>query len=110
MAINQPRNPGLVQQYNEEEEPSEGTKIRRKVEFVGRRNKNVKSSKSELGRDGAIKTRIIDEADLNNIMRDAIREKQAKRKKKDVEAKTGETTPIDTHPVIKRAPLDRQVF
>ena len=75
-------------------------KVRRAVELVGRRHGDNRK-KSSLGRQSAIKTRIIDEMMRTKIMREAIKEKQDKDKK----LKPGEhKTPVDLHPKIKEEP------
>jgi hypothetical protein len=83
-----------------ENEPSVGTKARRAIEFVSRRHGNVRDKKSNLGRDTAI--RRVSEATAH--IQDLVKEKKAK---KGAEAKTGSTTAVDTHPTLKKEPIDQ---
>ena len=70
-------------------EANRNTEIRRKVENVGRPKDNVKDETSKLGKQGEIKTKIIDEAadgDVGNKESDKKAKKDADMD--DMEAKT----------------------
>ena len=72
------------------------------------------SAKSVLSRNGAIKTRIIDENTRINIIKEAMKEKiKGKNRNSSNSEKTekmtvgGEKTPVDVHPVLK-SPQENQ--
>ena len=95
-------------------EANRNTEIRRKIENVGRPKDNVKDETSKLGKQGEIKTKIIDEAsdgDAGKVVDDnkkpVSKNKDSDSKKKpkdsdmdDMEAKTvkGGKTEVDTDP------------
>jgi hypothetical protein len=82
-------------------EANRNTEIRRKVKNVGRPKDNVKDETSKLGKQGEIKTKIIDEAadgDVGNKESDKKAKKDAEMD--DMEAKTikGGKTEVDINP------------
>ena len=90
-------------------EANRNTEMRRKVENVGRPKDNVKDETSKLGKQGEIKTKIIDEAadgDEGKVVSDKKKDDSDSKKKPksadmdDMEAKTikGGKTEVDTEP------------
>jgi hypothetical protein len=83
-------------------EANRNTEIRRKVENVGRPKDNVKDETSKLGKQGEIKTKIIDEASDGNV---GVKDSDSKKKPKEsdmdnIDAKTikGGKTEVDLDP------------
>jgi hypothetical protein len=101
-----------MENKDDKEESSINTKKRRKVEYIDRRNlaNDRFNYRSNLGRNYVAKGNSdLDETEIRRrvIIREAIKDKQQKKKLKGDNGQiTGDVTPIDTHPVIKREPVD----
>jgi len=82
-------------------EANRNTEMRRKVANVGRPENNVKDETSKLGKQGEIKTKIIDEAaddDPGNLVSDKKTKKDTDMNDMDAKTIKGGKTEVDTEP------------
>lgn len=90
-------------------EEAEGTKERRKIEYVGRPDsaESPKSVNSKLGRQGQYKTKIIDESSLTETVKRVVAAK--KRQMEPITVTGAPATKIEKDPKLSRA-IDENII